>query len=211
VATPILRVLLNPGHGLGNSKAGSYDPGAISPYGEEATLVADIADAVASQYFRTSDASVSVIETPKCSPACVEKHPFKIIRGQRVPYSHLAQTIRWVNENAAPFDLLLSLHMNSSYDPKATGTEVFHASPATAEYARVCSKVLSESLMLPDRGPKLPKESHSGSIAILSQTEPRALLAELGFVSNLRDVFAVRTRSVQAVTNAIEALAKVRV
>jgi N-acetylmuramoyl-L-alanine amidase len=208
VATPILRVILSPGHGLGNSKAGSYDPGAISPYGEEAEIVAAISDSVASHYFRSEFATVSVIETPKCSPDCVARHPFKWHRGRRIPYSHLSQTIRWVNENAQPFDLLLSLHLNSSYDHRATGSEVFYANPKNAELARVASQVIAATLGLRDRGPKPEGESARGGIAILSQTKPRALLAELGFVSNINDVSQIKERGVDAVIAAIEAVRK---
>lgn len=198
--TAIHRVILAPGHGLSNASPGVYDPGASSPYGEEAQIVSDITDAVLDDYWGNEDAEIAVIRVPQCSDACLSMHRRS---------THLTETIRHINEfTSAPFDLVVSIHMNAADSGNATGTEVLYASERTKGLAALVSATVAAYLDLRDRGAKHVSQAHRSRVAILQDTRPRAILIELGFVTCERDVAQIVRHGTEAVKAAIEAVRK---
>ena len=92
----------------------------------------------------------------------------------------LARTIAAVNEGG--YDLLLSLHCDSSENPAACGA---HACYYSIEGGRLASCVgYSLAGLMPGRA---EKTVHRPGLAILRDTKPVAVLVEMGFVSNLTD------------------------
>jgi N-acetylmuramoyl-L-alanine amidase len=210
-AVAVLRVLLDSGHGLSNKAPNIDDPGAIGCIDgveiTEAALVREIADQVIDRFYFGRDENVSpttritVTPTVECNSACVRRHPRS---------SHLAAKIEYLNDHYAPFDFVLSLHMNSSDNPNATGTEVVYGGNAPASRLRQAdelSRVVSGVLGLPNRGPLIDTATPRKKIALLRRTKAPALLIELGFITNENDVRAVRECGAEAVIAAINAIA----
>ncbi len=87
--------------------------------------------------------------------------------------------------------VLIDFHLNASTNPKATGCEMFVANNASTnsksmanELAIGCSKILG----IPNRGVKTESQSKRGKIGILNLGAGIAVLAELGFISNPKDM-----------------------
>ena len=173
----IERVILNAGHGLGNVRAGVYDPGAVSPYGEEHKIAESIATGVAARL------PIPCVTTPQAT---------------------LSQTIRWVRANAKAGDILLSLHMNAGPE-KASGVEVVIANPARKEEARVFGEAFADYTFSHLRRVLVDTETPRGRVGIL-HTPPPAYLLEMGFVTNKDDVERVEKYGRQAVCFALLAL-----
>lgn len=110
-------------------------------------------------------------------------------------YSHTAEIIDFPDEsnsvdlartiaavNAGGYDLLLSLHCDSSDNAAACGA---HACYYSIEGGRLASCVgYSLASLMPGRA---DKTVHRPGLAILRDTKPVAVLVEMGFVSNLTD------------------------
>jgi N-acetylmuramoyl-L-alanine amidase len=209
VPTPILRIIVNKGHGASNASPGVFDPGASSPFGQEHAIVSSLADALVDRYWFNDKTEVSVVPTPECSDACLTRHR-KVYNdaGKLVPSTHLSETIRWVNTHCHPFDLLLSLHMNAGPEG-ANGSEVLYASPHMREMAALAARVYSQAVGLRNRGAKTDIEAKGSRVGILSRTKPRALLVECGFVTNEHDVRRVKEGALEALVALIEAVRQV--
>ena len=214
--TTILRILLDSGHGWGNTRPGQYDPGAVS-CAEEAALVRKVAEDTLQA---CAQAAPSIILTPgsgaeatpsECNPACVNRHP-RSRNGLR-PKSHLAYKVQWLNEHYKPFDFLISLHANSVAEGGASGVEVFYSGDAPAirkRQAEAASEALASVLGLPNRGAKPSWKSQHPRLPILDSTKVPALLFELGFITNPVDTKAIEERGDLAVIAAIEAIRRVK-
>ena len=212
VPPAVQRVIVNPGHGLGNTRVGVFDEGASSPFGREAGIVDDIATRVVDHYWKphtdtcTSPHGVTVIPTPICNEACGAQH---------ARTSHLSYVIGWINEVALKVkggyvDVVLSIHMDS-LDAKYSGTLVViddRAGVKRYHEAQEIAKTVSQVLGLPNRGVLTDKKTPRRSIAIVEKTRPPAFLIELGNIQNERDVLAVRECGAQAVIAVIERLAR---
>lgn len=179
-----MRVWIETGHGLNNTTAGIYDPGAASRFGQEHEIVTRIAGGVLAAL-----AAEDVREIPDAFS--------------------LFDTIRIINEKALSGDILISLHMNAGPEA-ATGTEVYYA--AVAPHARrlqahALGNAVANALLIPFRGAKPDTSSqHSSGLAILRRTRCAALLLEIAFITNKGDVAAVRERGVPAVTGGVRVL-----
>ena len=208
VASAVLRIWLDAGHGLGNSRPGVFDTGATSACGSEHEIAYRIVDLVADRFYRDPEAPLTVAETPSCSTACAAKHKKR---------GHLAYKIDYINDNlkrrpdGRSFgEVVLSLHLNSSSNPSTSGVEVLysHSVPARRRVAAAIAEAVAATLGLPNRGAKSDRDSSRGSIAILNRTECPAYLIEMGFVTNPEDVLRVRECGVDALIAAISVIAK---
>src|SRR5688572_3252762 len=84
-------------------------------------------------------------------------------------FQHLAAKIKEVNRlhDIKPFDLAVEIHLNSSVDPKANGTEVLYYSDKNKLLAARISKSIAQSIGLRDRG-----AVKRTSLGFLKQTNP---------------------------------------
>lgn len=205
-AVAVLRVLVDCGHGLSNHAPNVYDSGAEGCGTTEAELVREIGDQVIDAFYFARDenagatTAVTVTPTIECNDACVQRHRRS---------SHLSYKIAYLNDHAAPFDFIVSLHMNSADDPAVSGTEVLYGGNAPVSRLRDAdevSRIVAGKLGLKNRGAKVDTETPRKRIAILRDTDPPALLIELGFITNPNDVKAVRECGAEAVIAAINAL-----
>lgn len=212
------RVIVNVGHGLNNSSVGSYDSGATSCFGgpNEHALVQLIAD----DLFDQPNIPVPLKVTPPCSPECAAKHRlvFKKSAGRKVPISHLEWTIEWVNDNAAPGDYLISLHMDAPDEEEPhpegpSGVTVYYSTIAIGKRAQEAAAVaaaVSAKLGIPNRGAHPDSMAARHHLGILDDTNPPALLIEIGYITNQTDVNAVKECGGEAVADGIRALYKLR-
>lgn len=205
-AVAILRVIIDQGHGASNVLAGRYDPGAVG-CAEEAALVREVADSVLQNCARLEP---SVILTPECDTACLQKHQK---RADGVPRGHLKYKVEWVNKNYKPFDFLISLHCNAAANESASGVEVFYSDGAPAirrRQAAAASRAMAAVLDIPDRGAKPSWMSQHPRLPIIDSTKVPALLFELGFISNQQDTQRIQERGAEAVIAAITAIRGVK-
>lgn len=102
-----------------------------------------------------------------------------------------AGVIGWIKRMFTPNDLLIEIHFNSSTNSQSTGTETFiQAAPTYLEksLADSISTVAANVLMIKNRGVKFPRQSQHSTIGILDQTQVHAILWEVCFLNNPRDV-----------------------
>lgn len=183
----IRRLVLDVGHGPGNAKNGGFDPGAVAFGRTEYGLALQVARDCVSK-------GIPGVETTIA------------------PDIHLRDLVPWLNENMVDGDVLFSIHLNASTNPKATGSEVLIALTAPDErraQALVIARELHETLNIPDRGLKFDVEAAKGwnrGLPILRKTLKPAFLLELGFITNPIDVVAVEAHGAQAIRNAVSAL-----
>lgn len=194
------RVFLQAGHGLGNSHPGVYDSGATGCGEEEARLVSYIVDSITDRFFLDDHAQITVEPVPICASFCATTYHPKT--------GHLAYVIRWINEHSRKGDFVLSIHMNEAPND-ASGTLVVYDNGAPAkreEQATDIARIVAAKLGLPDRGSLPDNATPRGRIGLVQDTDPPALLIELGFITNQTDVDAVKSCGIEAVTAAIEAI-----
>ena len=156
-------VILDPGHGMGNRRAGSFDPGAVSGGIREADVVMDWANLLRELLIERGN---RVVRT-----RIDNKDPASI--GQR---AKIAKQYHG--------DVMLSLHCNAA-NGKANGTETFyrginHKAKAEAITAAVC-----KALGTRNRGAKTEGQSQHARLAVMS-FQPCFLL-ELGFIDHAGD------------------------
>lgn len=102
-----------------------------------------------------------------------------------------AGVIGWIKRIFTPNDLLIEIHFNSSTSTQSTGTETFiQAAPTYLEksLASSISTVAANVLMIKNRGVKFPRQSHHSKIGVLDDTQVHAVLWEVCFLNNPRDV-----------------------
>ena len=106
-----------------------------------------------------------------------------------------AGVIGWIKRIFTPNDLLIEIHFNSSTSNQSTGTETFiQVAPSYLEksLADSISTVAANVLMIKNRGVKFPSQSQHITIGILDQTQVHAILWEVCFLNNPRDVAQYR-------------------
>lgn len=102
-----------------------------------------------------------------------------------------AGVIGWIKRIFSPNDVLIEIHFNSSANSESTGTETFiQAAPTFLEKALATSiaTVTANVLMIKNRGVKFPTQSQHSTIGVLDQTQVHAVLWEVCFLNNRRDV-----------------------
>ena len=177
------------GHGLNNSFPGKVDPGATwGPYNEH-EVVSSIAQGITHAWQYNDE-----------------------IAALRLPELSRSQVAAFANGIYEPGDLFLSLHLNSSSNPKATGTEVViarTAPPARFKQAEAFGQGVAKVLRIPWRRVLFDDETPAGKangLTVLRQTKMPAMLLEVGFLSNGKDREAIFARGLCAVCEGLRAL-----
>lgn len=86
-------------------------------------------------------------------------------------------------------DLFVSIHVNYQFDPAIRGSEIYHFpdKETSQELAKLVSQNLSSATGLPMHG-VIPND-----FVVIRETEMPGVLVELGYLSNYREVAAIRT------------------
>lgn len=165
------RVLIDVGHANGTGARSAF-----ADEHEESRRNAQELQAVL-ESFRVDEFEVDVVDFPQLSNG-----------------GDLSATVRAAN--AKEYDALVSLHMDCSSNADAHGAHVcYHAGSVKGEWlakeiaSRLCPWLPGRSDTVqarPDR------EKGLGSLAVLRDTRPPAVLVECGFVSNEADVQVLR-------------------
>jgi len=153
-----MKVILDPGHGMGNVKRGRYDSGATSHGVEEASVAIDWVNEL-----RTMLRSKGHSATRTRVDA---KDPCPVSRRDDIAVSYGG-------------DLMVSIHCNSG---GGTGSEVFFRGENDRALAQRLSATVSAGLGLRDRGAKTEEESQHTSLAVMEFD--KCWLIELGFIDN---------------------------
>src|SRR3990167_6593637 len=119
-------------------------------------------------------------------------------------FQPLSGKIKQVNASHKlhPFDLAMEIHLNSSANPQANGTEVLHYSNKNKLLAARVSQSIESSIGLRDRG----AVKRTG-LGFLTKTAPPALIIETMFISSSIDTSAIDVtfyrRMAEAIANCL--------
>lgn len=116
----------------------------------------------------------------------------------------LANRIAWVKRETQAGDFLVELHMNAAGSQEASGAEGYYLTEST--YAQsVCSKFVQtyvQNIRIKYRKVAGDTTTRHGRLGIVRDTPPLALLIELGFLTNKKDLTEVEARGVDAFVSA---------
>lgn len=159
-------IIIDPGHGMSNRRAGRYDPGAESPNGKitEAEIVMNYAN-VMRDILRAKKIPVVRTRTSYLDPA---------------PVSQRARIARDYHGT-----IMISLHCNAA-NGKANGTETFYRGEANKAMAAKLNAAVCAALGTNSRGVKTESESQHGTLAVMN-FQP-CFLIELGFIDHVADL-----------------------
>lgn len=156
-------ILLDPGHGLSNRRAGVYDSGTTFGDLEEATIAMDW---------------VNVLRDILLARGC------EVIRTRRNAKDPAPVASRAYIARTYATQIMLCLHCNEG-GGKATGPEAFYRGSDNKAPAAALAQAVATALGLKSRGAKTEKESQHPRLAVMS-FQPCFLL-ELGFLDNATD------------------------
>lgn len=168
----MIKLALDAGHGMGNRKAGQFDPGAVSQGVRESDVALDWA--VAGR-FLLPDSGIQVFLTRTDATTNTSV-------GQRDDLAEKAGCNRFI-----------SIHCNAATGT-ATGVEAFYRDDADKQFAEVVLQCLVEATGLRSRGLKRESESQHTRLAVLD-FRPPACLIEIGFIDNPKDRAVITSRS----------------
>jgi N-acetylmuramoyl-L-alanine amidase len=158
-----MKICIDPGHGMSNSKAGVFDPGATKKAGRETFAEADFTlryGLTLRKLLEAAGREVFLTRTSSADPAPVG-----------------GRATRAVNAGCTRF---VSLHLNSSGSVQANGVEVlFRDAAKDKALADAIQKALVAATGFNDRGTK-----ERTDLAVLKFKPGAAVLIELGFISN---------------------------
>lgn len=156
-------VILDPGHGMSNKKAGVFDPGAVSGGIREADIALDWVN-ILREILMGQGHRVVRTRVDHKDPAPVGKR------------AGIAKQYKG--------EIMLSLHCNAA-NGKANGTETFYRGANHKAKAQQINDIVVSALSTKDRGAKTEAASQHSSLAIMS-FQPTFLL-EIGFIDNPSD------------------------
>lgn len=171
-----IRLVIDPGHGMGNIKKGVYDPGAEGGGMAEADIA--LLWALAGRFIGIHEYGL-------------KPEDIVMTRDERsdiMPVSDRAKVAK--EANCTHF---LALHCNSSDDKKVTGTETYHPKVPRGQaddlaWAKVVQKCALKATKLKDRKVKREDESQHPTLAVFNEASSMsACLLEIGFISNKGD------------------------
>lgn len=161
-----MKIAIDAGHGMGNARRGVYDPGAAAKAGAQAFAEADIVLGYALALGNLCEQSQ--IECFMTRGSSTEPAP---VGG------------RAARAGAAGCTHFVSIHLNSSAQPRANGLEVLYRDEKKDRpLAAVLQQALLEVTGFRDRG-----IDRRTDLAVLKFSQGSAVLIELGFVSNKAD------------------------
>lgn len=158
-----MTIILDPGHGMSNRRAGRYDPGAVSDETEEADVAMTWANELR---VILAAAGHKVVRT-----RIDEKDPAPV--GQRAAVAREYHG-----------EIMVSFHCNAA-DGSAHGTETYYRGESNKAKAALLNTAVVSALGTRDRGAKTEKESQHKSLAIMA-FQP-CFLIELGFIDHAGD------------------------
>lgn len=159
-----MTIILDPGHGMGNRRAGVFDPGAVSGGSREA----DIALAWVNELRNILLAAGHKVARTR------------IDNNDPAPVSRRAAIARQYGG-----EIMLSIHCNAA-NGTANGTETFYRGEANREQAERINAALVGSLGTRNRGTKTESSSQHARLAVMS-FQP-CFLIELGFIDHGGDL-----------------------
>lgn len=158
-----MKVAIDPGHGMGNKKAGVFDPGATKKAGGETFAEADIVlryGLTLKKLFQDQGVDVFMTRSSSADPAPVGG---RARRAANVGCTHF-----------------ISLHLNSSDSSQANGVEVeFRDDEKDKPLAGKLLNSLLRATRLGDHG-----NDKRTDLAVLKFTPGPAVLIELAFITN---------------------------
>ena len=156
-------VILDPGHGMGNRKAGRYDSGAVSNGVTEAEIVMQWANELR-DILRAR--KIAVVRT-----RVDDKDPCSISERARIAKRYNGT-------------IMVSLHCNAA-NGTASGTETFYRGESNKAFATRLNQAVVDALGTRNRGVKTEGQSQHSRLAVMS-FQP-CFLIELGFIDNAGD------------------------
>lgn len=156
-------IIIDPGHGMGNRRAGRYDPGAEAAGVTEAEIVMEWANEMRAQ--------LRALKVPVIRTRVDEKDP--------CPVSRRAQIAREYHGS-----IMISLHCNAA-NGQAKGTETFYRGAENKAMAMRLNQAVCAGLLTISRGVKTENESQHATLAVMS-FQP-CFLIELGFIDHAGD------------------------
>lgn len=160
-----MKLFIDPGHGLSNSKPGVYDPGACFGTFQEATLALIWAHAL-----RNACESVGI--------------PVEMSRHDRSDAAPVGSRVAMAKAKGCTH--FVSIHLNAADTQSAHGVETLYEGTPKAAFAESIQRVLVKELGLRNRGTKWASIDLKRKLAVLAFPGPAALL-ELGFITNAGD------------------------
>jgi N-acetylmuramoyl-L-alanine amidase len=156
-------IIVDPGHGMGNKKAGRYDPGAVSEGASEASIVMEWANELRT-ILRARGKAVVRTRIDDKDPAPIGKR------------AGIARQYKG--------DIMISLHCNA-HNGTVGGTETFYRGAENRALASRLNTAVVTAMGTRNRGPKTEEQSQHKSLAIMS-FQP-CFLIELGFIDHAGD------------------------
>jgi len=156
-------VIIDPGHGFGNRKAGRYDPGAVANGVTEAEIVMTWANELRG--------ILRARKIPVIRTRVDDKDPAPI--GQR---ARIAKDYGGT--------IMLSLHCNAA-NGQASGTETFYRGESNKAFATRLNQAVCTALGTRNRGAKTEGQSQHARLAVMA-FQPCFLL-EIGFIDHAGD------------------------
>jgi N-acetylmuramoyl-L-alanine amidase len=160
----MLKVCIDPGHGMSNHQVGLYDPGATHTESNFEFHEAAIA-------LRYGLALKDVYRAQK----------IEVFMTRDDSSDHTPVKARAAMAKAAECDVLVSLHLNDFDDDEANGLEVLYGAPGSKALAQKLQSALVGLTKIKDR-----KIKQRTDLAVL-KFEGLAVLIELGFIANDKD------------------------
>lgn len=176
-------IILDPGHGMSNVRAGRYDPGACAAGHTEAAIVMDWANELR---------------------AILQAAGHKVIRTRVNAHDPAPVSERASIAKDFGGDIMISFHCNAA-NGQAHGTETFFRGKENAPMAHKLNDVVVGALSTRDRGIKTEASSQHKRLAIMA-FQP-CFLIELGFIDHEGDRAKMLDPALRR--KACEALAKI--
>ena len=158
-----MTIIIDPGHGMGNRRAGVFDPGACSSTVREADIAMDWANELRGILMA---AGHRVVRT-------------RIDHKDPAPVGKRAGIARHFGG-----EIMISIHCNAA-NGSANGTETFYRGEANRERADALNMAVVQTLGTRNRGTKLESDSQHSRLAVMA-FQP-CFLIELGFIDHAGD------------------------
>jgi N-acetylmuramoyl-L-alanine amidase len=165
-----IKLCFDPGHGLGNKRAGVYDPGAVAGGLSEADVVLQYALAIKFVFAQKLEGTGRSVDDVVF-----------LTRDERSDVTPVGR--RDEMAQAAGCTHFVSLHLDAG---GGTGTTTFFRDQRDRDFADRVHPEIVEALELRNRGVKPESETRVGRLAVLDFRGP-ACLVELGFVDSASD------------------------